>query len=168
MRFCLKELPSLPPLGQPILSRRHLSCSSRDCPLTGNRVSLMMTASTVCPQGGSLRALLPRLNQGKVCQEEDTPSPTHGRSLCRSQALPRQGNGRCIISGPGSQSKAASPHSMALPLFIPSLLGWPPEIPASPQAASSQNLGKALQAPSYVECSQCIGLQPNADLDYCT
>lgn len=169
LRFCLKELvPSLPPVGQPILSRRNLSCSSQGCPLTGRRVSLMMTVSMVCPSGGSLHALLPRLNQGKVCQEEDTPSPTHGRSLCRSQALPKQGNSRCIISGPGSQSKSAFSHSVALPPFIPSLSGLPPEIPASSHAASSQNLGKAHQVPFYIECSQCIGLQPNADLDYCT
>lgn len=31
-----------------------------------------------------------------------------------------------------------------------------------------QDLGKAWKTPLFIECSQCIGLQPNAELDYCT
>lgn len=85
-----------------------------------------------------------------------------------SRALPWQASGRCVISGPGSQSQCGSTYSDALPFFIPCLLGLPPKIPASPQAASSQNLGKAHQAPLFIECSSCIGLQPKAELDYCT
>lgn len=85
-----------------------------------------------------------------------------------SQALPKQASGRCVISGPDRQSQRGSTHSVAFAPFIPCLLGLPPKLPASFQAASSQKLGKAHQVPLFIECSQCIGLQPEAELDYCT
>lgn len=60
----------------------------------------------------------------------------------------------------GLQSSAALHH------YLLQLL---PGIPASSQTYTARiYLGKAHQAPLFIECSQCTGLKPNAELDYCT
>lgn len=120
-----------------------------------------------CPQGGSLDVLLPRLNLGTSCQEEGHTQTDSGEEhlhvVSFAAASPaqvcdlwgRQAKHICLL---GLQSSITL-HPLSL-----ELASWDPSFTSDTR---TQDLRKAHQAPLFIECPQCIGLKPNAELDYC-
>lgn len=121
-----------------------------------------------CPQGGSLDVLLPRLNLGIPCQEEGPTQTDSGEEhvpvVSFATASPAQ---VCVLGGRrskhiGLRGLQSSPTRHPLSLELAS------RAPSFTSDTCGQDLGKAHQAPLFIECPQCIGLKPNAELDYCT
>lgn len=163
--FSLLFLPwgssSNPRLLLPRLSPSH--------PLTGRRLSLMKASKhrPGCPQGGSLDVLLPRLNLGNTMSGRSHPSRLRRRTFACGQLRLTSPAQVCDLRS-GQAKHIGLPASRAPLPFTHSLLSLPPGIPALPQTHAAKGLGKAHQAPLFIECPQCIGLKPNAELDYCT
>jgi hypothetical protein len=123
-----------------------------------------------CPKGGSLYVLLRRLNQEKLSGRKAHPNQLMGVTFACHRLHPSKPVHRCTTSVLGNLSKCASLSFRAPPsIILPSLfLELASEDPSSVSDTTSQTLGKAHQATLFIECPQCIGVKPNAELDYCT